>query len=243
MSPRPPEGAAAREVIRWAMETFGTTLAVATSLGAEDMVLLHEVAHLHREHGLALPHVFFLDTGRLHEETYALLDGARARYGVPIEVYFPGALLVEGLVRKQGVLGFRASVEARKECCNVRKVQQLGRALAGRGAWVTGLRRDQAVTRGTLATFEVDAAHGGIAKIAPLAGWSEAEVFDYARAHDVPLNPLHAQGFRSIGCAPCTRAIGPDEDVRAGRFYWESPEHKECGLHPSHPARQAEGAP
>ncbi|NOU31215.1 MAG: phosphoadenosine phosphosulfate reductase family protein, partial [Polyangiaceae bacterium] len=117
MSPRPPEGAAAREVIRWAMETFGSTLAVATSLGAEDMVLLHEVAHLRREHGLALPHVFFLDTGRLHEETYALLAAAQARYAVPIEVYFPGAPLVESLVRKQGVLGFRASVEARKECC------------------------------------------------------------------------------------------------------------------------------
>ena len=125
MSPRPPEGAAAREVLRWAMESFGSSLALATSLGAEDMVLLHEVAHLHREHGFALPHVFFLDTGRLHEETYALLAGAQAHYGVPIEVYFPSAPLVESLVRRQGPLGFRASIEARKECCNVRKVEQL----------------------------------------------------------------------------------------------------------------------
>ncbi len=239
MSARPKEGAPLRDVVRWSMESFGPSLALATSLGAEDMVLLHEVAHLRREHGLATPHIFFLDTGRLHEETYALLAEAQAHYGLPIEVYFPSAPLVESLVRQQGPLGFRASIEARKACCDVRKVQQLGRALAGRRAWVTGLRRDQAVTRGSLATFENDAAHGDIVKIAPLAGWSEAQVLEYARDHQVPLNPLHAQGFRSIGCAPCTRAIGPDDDVRAGRFYWESPEHKECGLHPSHPARQA----
>lgn len=240
MRSRPPEGADAREVLHWAMEAFGSSLAVATSLGAEDMVLLHEVALLGRAHDLELPHVFFLDTGRLHEETYALLQAAQTHYGLPIEVYFPAAPLVENLVRRQGPLGFRGSVEARKECCDVRKVRQLGRALAGRRAWVTGLRRDQAVTRGGLSTFENDAAHGDIVKIAPLAGWSEAQVFDYARAHRVPLNPLHAQGFRSIGCAPCTRAIGPHDDVRAGRFYWESPEHKECGLHPSHPARGAQ---
>jgi len=228
---RPNDDAPAENILAWAMATYGDRLALATSLGAEDMVLLHLVADLGK-HGLPLPRIFFLDTGRLHEETYALLEVAKARYQLPIDVYFPDAALVEDLVRRQGTFGFRASVDARKECCNVRKVKQLARALDGIDAWVTGLRREQAITRVTLSTYQTDNAR---LKIAPLAGWTEAEVFDFARAHDVPLNPLHAQGFRSIGCAPCTRAIGPDDDVRAGRFYWEPPEQKECGLHPQKP--------
>ncbi len=227
----PSDDAGAEVILGWAMQTYGAELAVATSLGAEDMVVLHLVATLARQQSLPLPRVFFLDTGRLHEETYALLETAKARYQVPIQVYFPDCVLVEDLVRRQGVLGFRSSVDARKECCGVRKVQQLGRALHGMRAWVTGLRREQAVTRVALSGVETDAGHGGIAKISPLVAWSEAEVFAYASAHQIPLNPLHSQGFRSIGCAPCTRAIGPDEDVRAGRFYWEPAEHKECGLH------------
>jgi len=228
---RPSDDASAEAIVGWALQTYGTRLAVATSLGAEDMVVLHLVAAQVAQ-GLPRPRVFFLDTGRLHEETYALLEAAKARYQLPIDVFFPDAGLVEDLVRRQGVLGFRASVDARKECCGVRKVLQLGRALDGMDAWVTGLRREQAVTRVALSAVETDPGHRGIAKISPLVAWSEADVFAFAGAHAVPLNPLHAQGFRSIGCAPCTRAVRPDEDVRAGRFYWEPPEQKECGLHP-----------
>ena len=142
------------------------------------------------------------------------------------------AFKVELLVREKGHFSFRRSIEDRKECCGIRKVEPLRRALAGRAAWVTGLRREQSVTRTAVEVLELDAAHGGIAKLNPLAAWTEAQVWSYAREHGLPVNALHARGYPSIGCAPCTRAIAPGEDARAGRWWWESAEHKECGLHP-----------
>jgi phosphoadenosine phosphosulfate reductase len=197
----------------------------ASSFGAEDMVLLDLIAQHARGIG-----VFTLDTGRLPEETLALIDRARDRYGVAIEVYFPDAARVESFVRDNGVNSFYTSVELRQTCCAIRKTAPLARALAAKGAWITGLRREQSVTRQSLSYREFDDVHG-LPKFNPLVEWSEEDVWSYIRAYHVPYNALHDRGFRSIGCAPCTRAVEPGDDVRAGRWWWESPEHKECGLH------------
>jgi phosphoadenosine phosphosulfate reductase len=208
-----------------AVSDASATLAMASSLGAEDMVLTDLVFRN------ALPiEIFTLDTGRLHEPTLRVLARIRETYGRSVRVYFPEAGDVEALVEKQGINGFYESVDARKACCRVRKVLPLKRALAGRAAWITGLRREQSPTRADLSAEAWDADHG-IAKWSPLADWSEAEVWAYLRSRKVPYNALHDQGFLSIGCAPCTRAVQPGEDPRAGRWWWEHPETKECGLH------------
>jgi phosphoadenosine phosphosulfate reductase len=200
--------------------------AFSTSLGAEDMVVLDL---LHREH---LPiEVFTLDTGRLPEETYALLHDLRGRYGDIVRVWFPDANDVQSLVARQGVNGFYESVEQRKACCAVRKLAPLAKALLGKRAWVTGLRAGQSPTRTQLLAREADADRG-LVKINPLHDWSESEVWAYLRTHDVPYNALHDQFFPSIGCAPCTRAVAVGEDIRAGRWWWENADSKECGLHP-----------
>ena len=198
---------------------------LASSFGAEDMVLLDVIAR----HQLPIG-VLTLDTGRLHEETYALIDTARRRYGVPIDVYTPDTAKLQGFVREHGVNAFYDSVEMRRGCCAVRKSEPLARALAGKRAWITGQRRAQSVTRTDIAVEEFDALHG-LAKFNPLADWSEEDVWSYLRANGVPYNALHDRGFPSIGCAPCTRAVKPGADLRSGRWWWESPEHKECGLH------------
>jgi phosphoadenosine phosphosulfate reductase len=198
---------------------------LASSFGAEDMVLLDLIA----EHSPAI-RVFTLDTGRLPEDTHALIDRARDRYGLAIDVHFPDAARVVSFVRTHGVNAFYDSVALRQNCCAIRKTEPLRRALAGKGAWITGLRRGQAVTRSELAHEEFDATHG-IPKFNPLVDWSEDDVWAYIRGRNVPYNALHDRGYRSIGCAPCTRAVAPGEDVRAGRWWWENPEHKECGLH------------
>lgn len=201
------------------------SLVMASSLGAEDMVLTDLIL---RER---LPiRIFTLDTGRLHEQTLRVLARISDTYGQDVRVYFPSAGDVESLVAAQGINGFYQSVDARKACCRVRKVLPLARALTGRQAWITGLRREQSPTRAELRAEAWDADHG-IAKWSPLADWNEAEVWAYLRAHKVPYNALHDQGFLSIGCAPCTRAVQPGEDARAGRWWWEHPETKECGLH------------
>ncbi len=207
----------------------------ANSLGAEDMVL----TDLIDRHGLNIG-MFSLDTGRLPQETYDLMQQARARYSMPLQVYFPNTALLEEYVAGHGVNGFYDSVENRKRCCQVRKVEPLRRALAGKGAWITGMRREQAVTRGSLAVSAFDA-DNGLQKLNPLLEWSNAEVWAYIRASDVPYNKLHDWFYPSIGCAPCTRAITPGEDLRAGRWWWENPESKECGLHVASriPAMQA----
>ena len=197
----------------------------ANSMGAEDMVLTDLIA----KHQPDI-RMFSLDTGRLPQPTYDLMQQVRTRYSVPLHIYFPDAAQVEGYVAENGVNGFYDSVELRKRCCHIRKVEPLRRALVGHGAWITGMRREQAVTRDGLAisAFDVD---NGLHKINPLLDWSSAEVWEYIKANDVPYNTLHDQFYPSIGCEPCTRAITPGEDVRAGRWWWEDPQNKECGLH------------
>ncbi len=198
---------------------------LSTSFGAEDMVLLDLVA---RER---LPvEIFTLDTGRLHEETYRLMARVEQRYGRVVRSHFPDAAALQALVAAQGVNGFHDSVAGRQACCRVRKVEPLARALAGAGAWITGQRAAQSVTRAGLPPREHDAAFG-VEKFNPLHDWSEADTWAYLRAHDVPTNELHERFFPSIGCAPCTRAITPGEDIRAGRWWWEQPAGRECGLH------------
>jgi len=196
-----------------------------TAFGAEGMVLIDLIAR----HALPI-RVFTLDTGRLPEETYALMDRARKRYGVPIDVYVPDTRLVQALVREHGVNAFYDSIDLRKRCCDIRKSEPLRRALVAKGAWITGLRRGQSVTRDLTALEEEDVVHG-LQKVNPLVDWSDDEVWEYVRAHEVPYNPLHDRGYPSIGCAPCTRAVEPGEDIRAGRWWWEHPEQKECGIH------------
>lgn len=213
-------------VVAWAVDRFTPDLALACSFSVEDIV----VAHLLKQVWPGA-RVFALDTGRLNEETYACAEAVRVRLGLKIEWFFPERRAVETLEREAGLFSFRESLEARHACCRIRKVEPLARALTGLRAWVTGLRREQGVTRTALLPVERDPAHGGILKINPLAAWSSDQVWAYARAHGLPYNVLHDQGYPSIGCAPCTRAVAPGEDARAGRWWWEQPEHKECGLH------------
>ncbi len=197
----------------------------ASSLAAEDMVLTDLILKA----GLPIS-IFSLETGRLHRETLDVIGKVKARYGHDIELVRPQPQLVDDYVAQHGLNAFYDSVELRKGCCFVRKVEPLGRALAGKRAWITGQRRAQSSTRAALAVQEHDAAHG-MEKFNPLADWSEQDVWDYLRAEGVPYNALHDRGYPSIGCEPCTRAIQPGEDVRAGRWWWENPESKECGLH------------
>jgi phosphoadenosine phosphosulfate reductase len=175
--------------------------------------------------------IFTLDTGRLHEETYEIMERVRSHYGFEIKTYFPDSEQVEKLVRGKGLFSFKESIENRKECCAIRKIEPLNRALAELDAWVTGLRRDQAVTRTETPKVLKDADHPPLIKINPLADWSQEQVESYIEKHKVPVNALHEKNYPSIGCAPCTRSIEPGEDIRAGRWWWENPEHKECGLH------------
>ena len=215
-----------QEILRWAIQTFSPRLAVASSFGVEDVALIDMLSRLEPP-----TKIITLDTGRLPEETYEVMERVRERYHVAIDSYFPNREAVEQLERERGFYSFRKSIEERKFCCHVRKVEPLGRALTGLDAWITGLRREQAATRTSVEVVEIDAAHGSIVKLNPLAGWTEQQVWDYIRMHNVPYNALHDRGYPSIGCAPCTRAIQPGEDIRAGRWWWESPATKECGLH------------
>lgn len=199
--------------------------AFASSLGAEDMVVTDAILTA----GLPIA-IFTLDTGRLHDETLALIEQIHARYGYALDLFRPQQEAVDEYVAAHGRNAFHESVDLRKACCGIRKVEPLRRALAGRDAWITGLRRAQSVTRTDLPLREHDAAHG-IDKFNPLADWSEADVWAWLDARAVPRNALHARGYPSIGCEPCTRAIRPGEDVRAGRWWWESADKRECGLH------------
>ena len=197
----------------------------ASSLAAEDMVLTDLILR----NKLAIG-IFSLETGRLHAETLGMLDRIKATYDTEITLFKPQASAVADYVATNGLNAFYDSVEMRKECCRIRKVEPLNRALAGNKAWVTGQRRAQSATRGELHVQEFDAAHD-MQKFNPLVDWSEEDVWHYIRSNNVPYNPLHDKGYPSIGCEPCTRAIQPGEDVRAGRWWWENPESKECGLH------------
>lgn len=217
--------ASPQEVVAWALAEFGDKVALSSSLGPEDQVLTDMVCKQNRN-----AHIFTLDTGRLFPETYSLMDKTNMQYGIKIRVYFPNNEAVEHMVNTCGMNLFYESIEKRHQCCHVRKLEPLSRAFKGLDAWICGLRRSQSVTRHDMQTVEWDELNG-IIKINPLIDWSEEDVWAYIRKESVPYNKLHDQGFPSIGCQPCTRAVQPGEDVRAGRWWWESPEHRECGLH------------
>ncbi len=215
-----------QEVLGWALECFGSQLAVCTSFQADGMAILDMAWRIDPQ-----VRVFTIDTGRLPQETYALLDQVREKYDMSIEVYFPDATQVESVVRRHGPNLFYRDSQLRLLCCQTRKVLPLKRVLATLDAWVTGLRRDQAATRSAIHTIELDVEHGGLVKINPLATWTERQVWDYIRTHDVPYHPYYDQGYTSIGCAPCTRPTLAGEDPRAGRWWWETGMEKECGMH------------
>ena len=220
------EGLPAGEIIAAALREFGAGLTFACSFGAEDMVVLDLLLRADPSAS-----VFLLDTGRLPQETYDLIEAARRHYGRTFAAFVPQPDALQQYLGAEGPNGFYRSREARKACCRIRKVEPLARALAGKAAWLTGLRREQAVTRTALPVAEIDDAHGGMLKISPLAEWTEGQVWAYLREYGLPYNALHDRGYPSIGCAPCTRAVQPGEDPRAGRWWWEAAEHKECGLH------------
>lgn len=215
---------ASKDLLRWALDTFHPRMAIATSL--QDSVLVHMAAAIRPD-----VRIFSIDTGRLPEEAYACAEEIRRQFGVRIEWYFPRHEAVEKLETEKGLYCFKNSLEERKECCSIRKVEPLNRALSGLDAWITGLRRDESVTRSSLAKVAKDAAHGGILKISPLADWTAEDVRIYLQTHRIPYNRLLDRAYPSIGCSCCTRPIEPGEDPRAGRWWWEQPEHKECGLH------------
>lgn len=217
--------ASAQEVVAWVLAEFGDKVALSSSLGPEDQVLTDMVCKQDKN-----AHIFTLDTGRLFPETYSLMDKTNMQYGIKIRVFFPNNERVEQMVNTCGMNLFYESIKKRHMCCHVRKLEPLSRAFKGLDAWICGLRRSQSVTRHDMQTVEWDELNG-IIKINPLIDWSEEDVWAYIRKESVPYNKLHDQGFPSIGCQPCTRAVQPGEDVRAGRWWWESPEHRECGLH------------
>lgn len=219
--------ASAQELLGWALERWGRRVAICTAFQAEGSVLLDMAWRL--DPGVR---VVTLDTGRLPQETHDLIERVRWRYGIRVEVHTPDARAVEAMVSSDGPNLFYHSLEGRKTCCRIRKVEPLKRALEGLAAWITGLRRDQAPSRAGVRRLEIDPGHGGITKLNPLAGWRVDQVGSYLEEHDVPYHALYDQGFASIGCAPCTRAVAPGDDPRSGRWWWEPTESpKECGLH------------
>lgn len=220
------KGAKTVEILTYFLKEFKGRITFASSLGAEDQVLTHMIATID-----PATKIFTLDTGRLFPETYDLIARTNSRYDITMEVYFPAAKKVEKMVKEKGINLFYESVENRKLCCYTRKIEPLHRALEGQEMWMTGLRREQSITRNNMSLIEIDDNNHGRVKINPLIDWNEQDIWDFIGKHNIPFNKLHKQGFPSIGCQPCTRAIQPDEDLRAGRWWWEMPEHKECGLH------------
>ena len=219
-------GASSQEVLAWAYKTFDLSgIALSSSLGLEDMVLTDMLMKLDPE----FP-VFTLDTGRLFQETYDLMEEVRLKWKLSMKVLFPDRAAVEALVREKGPNSFYYSLENRKECCRIRKIDPLKRELSTLDAWICGLRKEQSVTRTAVRKVEWDEAFG-LVKLNPLADWSEQQCRDYVKDNHVPVHALHKKGFPSIGCAPCTRAVKPDEGIRDGRWWWENPESRECGLH------------
>jgi phosphoadenosine phosphosulfate reductase len=216
----------AEELLGYFLQKYKGKIALASSLGAEDQILTHMVVKINPE-----VKIFTLDTGRLYSETYDLIDQTNSRYNIKMEVYFPKSDDVQNMVKEKGINLFYKSIENRKLCCNIRKIEPLHRALKGLDVWITGLRRDQSVTRNNWQLVELDVNNHGRIKLNPLINWSERQVWDFIKTHHIPYNKLHDKGFPSIGCQPCTRAIQPGEDLRAGRWWWEQPEQKECGLH------------
>lgn len=228
----PLESAPWTDWVDWSVGQFGAGLRVACSLSVEDSLLIDAVATQAQSRAPQdRPSVFVLDTGRLHEESYRLLASLRERYALEFVVVVPDPAQLEPLLRTKGPLSFYDSIENRRECCGIRKVEPLRRALSGATAWMTGQRRAQSITRAELAPLEHDAAHGGIAKLNPLALVEDEAMWAEVERRNVLVNILHRRGYPSIGCAPCTRAVADGADPRSGRWWWEDPEHKECGLH------------
>jgi phosphoadenosine phosphosulfate reductase len=221
------ESKPAREILKWGFKKYKDKMVLGSSFGAEDVVLIDMMCNINRN----LTRVFTLDTGRLNQETYDLIDKIRKKYDIKVDVYFPNASDVEEMVAIKGMNLMYESVENRKLCCNLRKVEPLKRALKQFDCWITGLRREQSTTRNKILKIEVDTLNSNIIKLNPLANWTNDEIWKYIRENKVPYNELHDRGYPSIGCEPCTRAIKEGEDPRAGRWWWENDTHKECGLH------------
>ena len=217
----------AHNILKWAIDTYGLRIGLASSFGAEDLVLIDMMVKINKEK----TKVFTLDTGRLNQETYDVIDEIRRKYGIQIIVYFPEQNEVEQMVRIKGMNLMYESVENRKLCCEIRKVHPLNRALYNLDGWITGLRREQTIMRSDIKKIEIDYSHDNIVKVNPLADWTHEMVWDYIHKNNVPYNKLHDIGYPSIGCEPCTRAVNPKEDPRSGRWWWENAAHKECGLH------------
>lgn len=221
------ENKSAQEVLRWAMDTYGLRIALASSFGSEDIVLIDMMIKIDKEK----TRIFTLDTGRLNQETYDLIDTISRKYNIHIEVFFPEHKEIEQMVQAKGMNLMYESVENRKLCCEIRKVHSLERALNKLDGWITGLRREQFITRAHVKKVEIDSTHSNIVKVNPLADWTHEMVWGYIHENNVPYNRLHDIGYVSIGCEPCTRAIEPNEDPRSGRWWWETGTPKECGLH------------
>jgi len=221
------ENQSAREVLRWAVDTYGLRIGLASSFGPEDVVLIDIMIKINKEK----TRIFTLDTGRLNQETYDLMDTIRKKYAIQIDLFFPAQKEVEQMVQIKGMNLMYESVENRKLCCEIRKVHPLNRALSNLDGWITGLRREQSTTRTHIQKVEIDSSHNNIVKVNPVADWTTEMVWDYIHKNSVPYNKLHDIGYMSIGCEPCTRAVPPNEDPRSGRWWWETGTDKECGLH------------
>ena len=215
----------AQDIVKYFLHTYEGKVVFSSSFGVEDQVLTHMILNEDKN-----ANIFTLDTGRLPTQTYDVMDKTNIKYGVKIDVYFPNTKDVEQLYKAQGINGFYESVQNRKTCCAVRKIEPLKRALQGYDVWITGLRASQSVTRQDLNVVEYDEINK-VVKVNPLLLWSLEDVWDFVKQNKVPYNALHDEGYPSIGCAPCTRAVEAGEDIRSGRWWWENPEHKECGLH------------
>lgn len=214
-----------KEILEFFLKAYKGKIAFSSSFGAEDQVLTEMILNIDRD-----AEIFTLDTARLPYETYDVMDKTNLKYKTKIKVYFPKSSDIENLYKNQGINGFYESIENRKECCYVRKIAPLKRALEGVEVWITGLRAQQSISRQEMELFEWDEANGVI-KLNPLLLWSHEDVWTYIRSNNIPYNALHDKSYPSIGCAPCTRAVLDNEDIRSGRWWWESPEQKECGLH------------
>ena len=213
------------EILAFFIEKFKDKITFSTSLGAEDQVISEMISKINKP-----VKIFTLDTGRLFPQTYDLLDRTNKKYNIKIQVQFPDYREVEKMVNEKGINLFFESIENRKQCCHIRKIEPLRRALDGMDAWISGLRKEQSVSRGDVRLVDWDELNK-IVKINPLHNWTEEMVWNYIRQNKIPYNPLHDKGYPSIGCQPCTRAIFPGEDIRAGRWWWENPYSRECGLH------------
>ena len=221
------ESSTPQEILKWSLKTFGTKICLASSFGAEDVVLIDMMVRIDKKN----TKIFTLDTGRLNQETYILMDDIMKKYDIYFDTYFPDTNEIEEMVKSKGFNLMYESRENRKLCCGIRKVNPLNRALINMDGWITGLRRDQSVTRSDVKKIELDPSHNNIIKINPLADWNNDMVWNYIKDNNVPYNKLHDSGYPSIGCEPCTRAINKGDDIRSGRWWWEDPSSKECGLH------------